>query len=147
MYKIFTVQDKIKVPPNKFSLTLEEAVESSLGDRWDGIIEPDLGSVLGVVSVGDIGEGRIMPGDGSIYYPVTFELLAYRPDLHEVVKGMVIDVTEFGVFVRIGPVDGMIHVSQIMDDFVSYDPKNSVFIGRYQLRGSIRSALQPGKLD
>jgi len=46
------------------------------------------------------------------------------------VKGEVIDVTEFGVFVRLGPVDGMVHVSQLMDDFVSYDPKNMMFIGK-----------------
>ena len=49
-------------------------------------------------------------------------------------KGNVIDVTEFGVFVRVGPVDGMIHVSQIMNDFVSYDPKNSTFVGRESKR-------------
>ena len=130
MYKILTVSDKIRVPPNKFNLPLEEAVKSSLEDRWEGLINKDLGVILSVVSVGEVGEGKILPGDGAIHYPATFELLVYHPELHELVKGYVIDVTEFGVFIRMGPVDGMIHVSQIMDDFVSYDPKNSIFIGR-----------------
>lgn len=130
MYKILTVTDKIRVPPNKFGLPLEEAVQSSLEDRWEGLINKELGVILSVVSVGEVGEGSILPGDGSIHYPATFELLVYTPELHELVKGYVIDVTEFGVFIRMGPVDGMVHVSQIMDDFVSYDPKNSIFIGR-----------------
>lgn len=130
MYKILTVEDKIQVPPSKFGMPLKKAVQSSLEDRWEGLIEKEMGVILAVVEVGEVGEGKILPGDGSIYYPSEFKLLVYTPELHEVIKGFVIDVTEFGVFVRMGPVDGMIHVSQIMDDFVTYDPKNAVFVGR-----------------
>ncbi|MEE9406170.1 MAG: DNA-directed RNA polymerase [Candidatus Aenigmarchaeota archaeon] len=130
MYKIMTVEDKIRVPPAKFRLDLENAIKASLEDRWEGIVDKELGVILSVVSIGEVGEGKILPGDGSIHYPVDFELLVYQPTVHEAVKGYVIDVTEFGVFIRIGPVDGMIHVSQIMDDFVTYDGKNASFIGR-----------------
>ncbi len=130
MYKIMTVEDKIRVPPAKFGLDLENAIKASLEDRWEGIVDKELGVILSVVSIGEVGEGKILPGDGSIHYPVDFELLVYQPTVHEAVKGYVIDVTEFGVFIRIGPVDGMIHVSQIMDDFVTYDGKNASFIGR-----------------
>ncbi len=130
MYKVLTVEDKIRVPPAKFGLDLENAIQASLEDRWEGIIDKELGVILSVVSVGEVGDGKILPGDGAIHYPVDFELLVYQPTVHEMVKGYVIDVTEFGVFVRIGPVDGMIHVSQIMDDFVTYDGKNASFIGR-----------------
>ena len=41
-----------------------------------------------------------------------------------------VDRDEFGVFIRLGPLDGMVHVSQIRDDFVSYDNKNAIFMGR-----------------
>ena len=71
-----------------------------------------------------------MPGDGALHYPAEFTALTYYPEQHELVKGDIIEVTEFGVFVRIGPLDGMVHVSQLMDDFVSYDAKNTVFAGR-----------------
>jgi DNA-directed RNA polymerase subunit E' len=134
MYKILTVKDKIRVPPIKFRYSLEEAVKSSLEDRWEGLIDKKLGVILSVIEVDAVGEGKILPGDGSIHYPVSFKILTYFPELHEVVKGSVIDVTEFGVFVRIGPLDGMIHVSQIMDDFVSYDQKHSIFSGRESKR-------------
>jgi DNA-directed RNA polymerase subunit E' len=130
MYKIIQVEDEIKVPPSKFELGLEEAVKQSLMDRWDGVIDKRLGVVLVVTEVKSTGEGRIYAGDGAIHYPVQFEVLVYTPLQHEIVSGEVIDITEFGGFLRLGPVDGMIHVSQIMDDFVSYDKKNSVFLGR-----------------
>ena len=130
MYKILEVSDKIRVPPEKFDLELKEAVKSSLEDKWEGIIDPDLGVVLAVISVEDIGEGKIIAEDPAIHYPTTFKILVYHPEQHEVVIGNVIDVTQFGVFLRIGPVDGMIHVSQLMDDFVSYDQKNAIFTGK-----------------
>jgi DNA-directed RNA polymerase subunit E' len=130
MYKMLTVEDKIRVPPAKFSLGPENAVKSSLDERWEGTVDKNLGVVLSVVSIEGTGEGKILPGDGAIHYPVTFKVIVYQPEMYEVVKGQVIDITEFGVFVRMGPVDGMVHVSQLMDDFVSYDAKNSMFLGR-----------------
>lgn len=130
MYKIVEVEDEIKVPPSRFERGLEEAVKESLMQRWDGVIDKRLGVVLVVTKVINTGEGRIYAGDGSIHYPVMFEVLAYKPNQHEIVEGEIIDVTEFGVFMRLGPVDGMIHVSQLMDDFVSYDRKNAIFTGK-----------------
>lgn len=130
MYKIITMHDKVRVPPKMFGSNREEAIQKSLEEKWEGLINKKLGVILSVTSVGEIGEGVILPGDGAIHYPADFELLVYSPEVHELIKGYVIDVTEFGVFVRMGPVDGMVHVSQIMDDFVSYDVKNSVFTGR-----------------
>jgi len=129
-----TVTDRVRVPPSKFSLKLDEAVKKSLEERWEGLIEKEAGVILSIVGVDNVGEGRILPGDGAIFYPVEFKILAYSPNLHEVVKGFVIDVTEFGAFARIGPLDGMVHVSQIMNDFVSYDQKNATFNGRESSR-------------
>lgn len=134
MYKILTIKDKVKVPPTKFHLDLNEAVKNSLEEKWEGLIDKVLGVTLSIMDIGEVGEGKILPGDGSIHYPVEFKLLVYYPEMHEVIKGNVIDVTEFGVFIRIGPLDGMVHVSQIMDDFVSYDPKNMIFSGKESKR-------------
>jgi DNA-directed RNA polymerase subunit E' len=130
MYKIFEVNDKVRVPPDKFGMKLEEAVKTSLEEKLEGSLDKNMGVIMSVMSVEKIGEGIIMPGDGALYYPVDFKVLTYVPEQHEIIKGEVIDVTEFGVFVRMGPVDGMIHVSQLMDDFVSYDSKNMMFTGK-----------------
>lgn len=130
MYKLITIKDKVRVPPQKFGLPLEEAVKSSLQDVMEGVIDKQIGVVLAISDIGNIGEGRILPGDGALHHPAEFTALTYSPEQHEVVRGDVIEVTEFGVFVRIGPLDGMVHVSQLMDDFVTFDAKGNVFSGR-----------------
>ena len=51
-----------------------------------------------------------------------------------IVEGEVVDITEFGAFIRCGALDGLVHVSQVMDDFVSYDEKNSQLVGKQTRR-------------
>jgi len=130
MYKLVEVQDDVRVSPARFELGIVEAVRASLREKWEGIIEKRLGVILVITDVKSTGSGRIYAGDGAVHYPAVFEALVYSPEQHEIVTGEIIDVTEFGAFMRMGPVDGMIHVSQIMDDFVSYDRKNAIFLGK-----------------
>lgn len=130
MYRIITVEDRIRVPPEKLGLKVSEAVEQALREKVEGLLDHRLGVVLAVVSIDKIGEGRILPEDPGVYYQTIFKLLSYKPELHELVYGRVVDNTEFGSFIRIGPIDGLVHISQLMDDFVSFDAKNSIFLGR-----------------
>jgi len=130
MYKILTVHDVIRVPPEKLGKNVKEAIIESIEEKYEGLIDPKLGVILACVSVNEIKEGKIRPTDPGVYYEVIFDLLVYKPELHELVFGEVVENAEFGAFVRIGPLDGLVHISQLMDDFVSYDAKNRVFLGR-----------------
>ncbi len=134
MYQIATVQDEIAVAPTKFDKDLTTSVEESISEKIEGKIDNDIGVVLAVVEVDDIGEGRILPGDPSVHYPVKFKLLTWMPKNHEIVEGEIVDITEFGAFIRVGGFDGLIHISQVMDDFVSYDEKNAQLIGKQSHR-------------
>lgn len=134
MYRILTVQDRIRVPPEKIGKKVKEAVREAIAERFEGVLDSKLGVIMAVVSVDEVGEGKILAGDPGIHYLTKFKIMVYRPEMHELVYGEVIDNTEFGSFVRIGPLDGLVHISQIMDDFVSYDSKNSVFLGKESKR-------------
>ena len=127
-YKV-ELKDHIRVPPNLFNLPLEEAVIKRIKTKYNGFISKDLGIVVDVSGMKDIGEGVIIPGDGASYYDVSFELLTFRPEMQEVVVGKIKDIAEFGAFINIGPIDGMIHISQTMDDFVSFS-KDKTLAGK-----------------
>lgn len=134
MFRILEIEDTVRVPPAKFAKPKEKAVLESLREQYEGMVDPDIGVVLNVESVDFIGEGKIIPGNGAAHYLVRFKLLVFWPELHEVILGEVVDITEVGAFVRIGPLDGLVHVSQVMDDYVSYDKKNRVLSGRESKR-------------
>jgi DNA-directed RNA polymerase subunit E' len=124
MFYELEVKSHVRVPPNAFTEDTQEAVLKSLNMQFENFISKDIGVVVGVKEVGKITDGIIIPGDGAAYYGATFKLLVYRPELQEVVLGKVTDITDFGAFIDLGAIDGMIHVSQTMDDFVSFSKAN-----------------------
>ena len=130
MYKIVTVKDTVRVPPERFAEPLEQAIEDILHKSYEGVIDKDVGAVLAVTEVKEIGVGRVIMGDGASYHDVVFDALVYKPELQEVVAGEVVEVVEFGAFVRLGPLDGLVHVSQVADDFIGYDSKKGALYGK-----------------
>ena len=114
------IKDHIRVPPEIFGSEREKAVLERIRKDYEGYISAKLGFVIDVLKVNEVKEGIIVPGDGAAYYEAVFELLTYRPQLQEVVLAKVRDIAEFGAFMTLGPADGMIHISQTMDDYVSF---------------------------
>src|SRR3989344_6903408 len=127
-YKV-QVNDHIRVHPDFFKLPVDDAVTQRIKKKYEGHISKEIGIVIDVADVQDIGEGVIIPGDGASYYDVTFDLLTFKPEMQEVVLGRIKDIADFGAFINMGPLEGMIHVSQTMDDFVSFS-KEKVLTGK-----------------
>jgi DNA-directed RNA polymerase subunit E' len=127
-YKV-KIKDHIRVSPDKFGMDLKQAVITEIKSKYSGYISKDLGLVIDVSGVEDIGEGIIIPGDGASYYETAFDLLTFEPEMQEVVRGKIKDIADFGVFFSMGPIDGMIHISQTMNDFVSFS-KDKVLLGK-----------------
>lgn len=98
--------------------------------KYVGVVDEELGYVIAVTEVKVNPVGKIIPGDGATYHKVAFSLLTFYPIIQEIVEGEVVEIADFGAFVRIGPIDALLHVSQLMDDFISYDEKQGVLLGK-----------------
>ncbi|MCP8316794.1 MAG: DNA-directed RNA polymerase [archaeon] len=128
MFQIVELEDVIRVPPSKFGQPLDEIALEILKMRYESTISPELGYVILVkdVSVGLV--GKIIPGDGGTYHKVKFSVLSFYPKIQEVVEGEIVEITDFGAFVRVGPVDALLHLSQITDDFLTSDAKQGIIL-------------------
>ncbi|MAF50960.1 MAG: DNA-directed RNA polymerase [Nanoarchaeota archaeon] len=120
MFYELEIQSHVRLPPSNFDdKNLEKTLKERLNEQYEGKIDKDWGIILAIKEISKVGEGVIVPGDGAAYYDTNFKILTFKPEIQEVVLGTVTDITDFGVFFDIGAIDGMIHVSQTMDDFVS----------------------------
>ncbi|WP_424356411.1 DNA-directed RNA polymerase [Methanobacterium sp. MBAC-LM] len=124
------IEDTVRVPPTLFDEPLEEIAFELLNENYVGMIDKKLGLMVTVKEIEEIGIGRVIMGDGAAYHNVTFTALFFKPDLQEIVEGEVIEITEFGAFVRMGPMDGLVHVSQVTDDYINYDSKRGALLGK-----------------
>lgn len=127
MYKRLTIQDSVRVPPEHLGDELKESVRAGLKEEVEGRISAELeGVIVGVEEVRSVEGGEIKPEDAGVHYEVEYTAVVFQPELHEVTNGEVVDITGFGAFIRIGPFDGLCHVSQIMDEYVNYDEENGM---------------------
>lgn len=123
MYYIKVIEDKIRVPPNMFGSDLEDAILRILRENYERRIVKDVGIVLSVDSAKVISEGTILPGDSGAYYGVKFDALTFTPYVNEVYEADIKEVVEFGAFAGIGPIQGLVHISQVSPDKFFYDKK------------------------
>ena len=120
MFYKFKIKDYVDLSPDLFEGDLAESIKEQLIRNYSDKTTEDFGLVISVVSVDEIGAGFKLPEDSSRHYVVEFTVLTYKPELHEVVEGEVSSVTNFGVFVNLGVIDGLVHLSQTMVDQVSF---------------------------
>ncbi len=128
MYRKMRLADTVRIAPETLGEPVEQAVKLALRDKLEGLVDKKIGAMVAVMDVVEIGEGHILAGDGGVYYDAVFDALTFMPEMQEIIEGSVVEVVEFGIFAGIGPLDGLVHVSQLTDEFVSYDEKNARLI-------------------
>ncbi|MFX1556096.1 MAG: DNA-directed RNA polymerase [Promethearchaeota archaeon] len=130
IFKLFQINGKIEIPPFLFDQEKKTSARIILSEDYEGIITKDYGFIIAIVDVIDVGPGIIIPGNANTFHEVEFTILTFKPVISEVVEGDVVEIVDFGSFVRLGPLDGLVHVSQICDDYISYEQVGNRFIGK-----------------
>src|SRR6185437_12767244 len=122
------MSDVVRIPPNRLTNSLKDTAIGILKEKYESMISPELGYVVMIIDATANAVGKLVAGDGATYHKVTFEALTFYPKLQEVVEGEVVEITDFGAFVRIGPTDALLHLSQVTDDYLKSDVKQGVIV-------------------
>ncbi|MEK6826489.1 MAG: DNA-directed RNA polymerase [Nanoarchaeota archaeon] len=129
MFYEIEARSHVRVSPSDFTEEPKKAILKRLSEQFTNFVSKNIGIAIGVTEVISIGDGVIIPGDGAAYYDTVYKLLIFKPELQEVVHGTLTEIADFGAFINLGPIDGMIHISQTMDDYVSFS-KVGVLTGK-----------------
>jgi len=130
MYYKTKIEDTIRIPPNKFSEDLNSVVTDIVQSTFEGTMRKEHGLIIVADNIEPIGNGVVIHGDGAMYQKVEFDALTFKPQLQEVLDAIVCEIVEFGAFCHIGPLDALVHMSQIMNDYVEVDAENEVITGK-----------------
>ncbi|MCK5309977.1 MAG: DNA-directed RNA polymerase [Thermoplasmata archaeon] len=137
MYIKVKRKDVIRIPPERLGEDINELAQELTQLSFEGKIVGDRSLIVLTANIKPVGEGRIVHGDGAVYQDVEYEAMMFRLDNQEVVEGMVCEVLKFGAFIRFGPLDGLLHISQVMDDHIDVDVENQRLVGK-ETRRDIR---------
>jgi DNA-directed RNA polymerase subunit E' len=130
MYALAKISDTVRVPPERFGEDLNEAIRDIVQKTFEGTIRRNHGLIVVVDNITPLGDGIVIHGDGGMYQKVEFEALTFNPVLQEITDGLVCEIVEFGAFCHIGPLDALLHMSQIMNDYVDVDAESGRIQGK-----------------
>ena len=153
MFAILHLRDSVLIPNHLLSAPLKETIIQILKEKYESMINSELGYVIMIIDVEVDQNNKINSSEGTTYNGVDFRLLTFYPRLLEIIEGEVVEITDFGCFVRIGPIDALLHLSQIADEFVRADVKGGMIVAEggkkiklaSRLRARITSISNPEK--
>tara|TARA_B100001167_G_C16737545_1_gene289288 strand:+ start:195 stop:776 length:582 start_codon:yes stop_codon:yes gene_type:complete len=134
MFQIINAEDVVRVEPMDFSESLNKMAEKMLKIKYESTLSPEFGYIVLIINVKADKVGKILPSDGATYHSVHFKILTYLPKLQEVVEGEVVEITDFGAFIRIGPTDALLHLSQITDEYLNSDVRQGLITAQQSSR-------------
>lgn len=130
MYWLAEIEDTVRIPPDELSEDPDEVVQELVWRTFEGRLSKERGFLVMATDVERLGPGRVIHGDGGVYQRVRFKALTFKPEVSELVEGKVCEVAEFGAFLRFGPLDGLLHMSQILNDYLNVDMGNQRLVGK-----------------
>lgn len=130
MYYKVRIEDTVRINPNRFGDDLNKVVTEIVQKSFEGTMRKQHGLIVVADNIEPLGDGIVIHGDGAMYQRVAFDALTFKPELQEVVDAIVCEIVEFGAFCHIGPLDALIHMSQIMNDYVEVDAENEIITGK-----------------
>ena len=128
MFSISTLVDVVRIPTSLFGTKLHKAAVNILKEKYESMINAAFGYIIMILDAKVDEMGKMIAGDGGTFHRVQFEALTFYPKLQEIVQGEIVDITDFGAFVRIGPTDALLHLSQVMDDYLKSDVKSGMIL-------------------
>ena len=130
MYHTIPVTNTVRIPPSELGYDQDEVVRKLVQKTFEGKLTKKHGLTVIATNITRLGEGRVIHGDGAVYQRVKYDAVTFKPEVGELVEGTVCEVVEFGAFVRFGPLDGLLHMSQIMNDYLNVDLGNEKLVGK-----------------
>jgi len=130
MYTLVKLYDTVRVSPERFGEDLNEAINDIVQKTFEGTIRKKHGLIVAIDNINTLGDGIVIHGDGGMYQKIEFEALTFNPALQEMTDALICEIVEFGAFCHIGPLDALIHMSQIMNDYVNVDAENERVVGK-----------------
>jgi len=126
MYYKSEIEGVVRVDPKLFNQDLDTAIMNQLRTDYIGQVDEVIGRIINILEIKKVGEGIIVAGDGAAFYKVHFIAIHYIPEVQEIVEGEIRDIAKFGAFIDFGAFEGMVHISQTMDDFVSISKQGTL---------------------
>ncbi|PKI85043.1 Rpb7p [Malassezia vespertilionis] len=103
MFFLKTLDHRTELHPSFFGPSMVEFLGRKLRDDVEGTCSGKYGYIIKVVSVLDVGQGKVVPNTGLAEFKSKYQAIVLKPYNGEVMDAMVTNVNKMGFFAEVGP--------------------------------------------
>jgi DNA-directed RNA polymerase III subunit RPC8 len=135
MFLLSTLEDTIRVPASQLGLPIEEVLTDILNSRLANKVVHNVGLIICMKDVLDVGESYLQSGDGAIYTKCTFRMVVFRPQIGEVLCGTLRSSSKEGLIISLGFFDSVLVPPQYLNEPSKFDETDQTWTWNYTDEG------------
>ena len=110
--------------PQYFCADLRNSVVRRLHTEVEGTCAGQLGYIVCVLDVVDLGAGELNPSTGFAEYVVIYKAVVFRPFRNQVIDAVVTTVNKMGFFAEVGPLQVFVS-SHLIPSSIKFDSNSN----------------------
>jgi DNA-directed RNA polymerase III subunit RPC8 len=127
MFILSRLKSLVRLPPAEWVKPLPDALADAINSKLANTVLHEVGLVVAVFDLVEIGESYVFPGDGASHTNVTFRVVVFRPALDEILVGRIKSCTAGeGVAVTLGFFDDIIIPPEALQHPYRFDENEQV---------------------
>jgi len=131
MFVISKMNSIVRIEPKHFNRELPDALSDVLNAKLANKVLKDVGLVISLFDIIEIGESHVIAGDGASHTKVTFRVLVFRPFIEEVLTGRIKSSTKEGVTLNLGFFDDIFLPASNLQHPCRFDESDQVWVWEY----------------
>lgn len=135
MFVLSTFQDTIRVPPKHLGSPIEDVLADELNLRLANKVVLNVGLVICLNDIVEVGESYIFNGDGAIHTKCKFRMIVFRPQIGEVLCGTLRSGSKEGLKISLGFFDSIVVPSQQLNEPSIFNETDQTWTWNYNDEG------------
>jgi len=131
MFVLSKMTSIVRIEPKQFSKQLPDALSDALNAKLANKVVKDVGLVIALYDILEIGESHVMAGDGASHTKVTFRLLVFRPFIEEILTGKIKSSNKEGLTLNLGFFDDIFVPAEALQHPCRFDESDQVWVWEY----------------
>lgn len=132
MFILSKFKDIIRVPASQLGQPIEEVLSDELNRRFANKVVLNVGLVICLHDIVEVGESYIYCGDGAIHTRCTYRLIVFRPKIGELLCGTLKSSSKEGLSISLGFFDSIIIPPHQLNEPSHFDEINQIWTWNYE---------------
>ena len=137
MFLLSTFQDIIRVPASQLGLPIEDVLTDELNSRLANKVVLNVGLVICLHDIVDVGESYVHCGDGAIYTKSKFRMLVFRPQIGEILCGTLRSSSKDGLNISLGFFDSIVIPPQHLNEPSQFNEADQTWTWNFEDGGQV----------